>query len=99
AEGARRPGDGRLWSAYALMTADVNGTSAGLTVMDQAQATVGDCVDVRLARANLYAREPGRVRPIDSLGERIEGWPESEQIRLLSGLVEIYDRLDDQPSV
>lgn len=98
-EAAMRPGDGRLWSALALTTADVSGTAAGLTVMDEAQATVGDCVDVRLARASLYAREPGRVRPIDSLGERIEGWPESEQIRLLSGLVEVYDRLGDQPSV
>ena len=98
-EATRRPGDARLWSALALATADVAGTPAGLVVMDEAQATAGDCVEVRLARARLYAREPGRVRPIDSLGEGIESWAESEQIRLLSGLVEIYDQLGDRANV
>jgi tetratricopeptide (TPR) repeat protein len=98
-EAATRPGDARVWSALALMTADVKGTAAGLAIMDEAQATAGDCVDVRLARATLYAREPGRVRPIDSLGERIETWPESEQLRLLAGLVEVYDQLGDAEGV
>jgi tetratricopeptide (TPR) repeat protein len=98
-EAVLRPGDPRIWAALALTTADLSGCAAGLAVMDEAQAIVGDCVDVRLARATLYAREPGRVRPIESLGEGIETWPDSEQIRLLSGLVEVYDQLEDQPNV
>lgn len=98
-EAAVRPGDARLWAILALMTADARGVAAGLVVLDEGQASAGDCVDVRLARATLYAREPGRIRPIDSIGERIEGWPENEQIRLLAGLVEVYDQLADGPNV
>jgi tetratricopeptide (TPR) repeat protein len=98
-ETAVRAGDARLWSALALQTADLNGCAAGLVVIDEGQAAAGDCADMRLARATLYAREPGRVRPLDSLGENIEGWPENEQLRLLSGLIEVYDQVGDQPNV
>jgi len=98
-EALKRPGDARLWSSLALMTAEASGTTAGSAVIDEAQATVGDCVEVRLARAVLYAREPGHVRPITTLGEQIETWPESEQIRLLAGLVEVYDQIGDQANV
>lgn len=98
-ETTRRATDPVLWAALAQMTADLAGAAAGLVVVDEAQAFAGDCVDVRLARANLYAREPGRVRPIDPLGERIENWPEAEQLRLLAGLVEVHDRLGDRAGV
>ena len=98
-EAVRRAGDARLWSALALMTADLNGCAAGLAALDEAQASAGDCVDVRLARAALYAREPGHVRSLDPLDDHIESWPENEQIRLLSGLIEVYDRLGDNASV
>lgn len=98
-ETALRAGDARLWSALALATADVSGTAAGLVVVDEAQAAAGDCADVRLARAALYAREPGRVRPISRIGECVEGWPENEQLRLLAGLIEVYDRSGDRASV
>ena len=98
-EAAIRAGDARLWAVLAILTADVRGAAAGLAVIDEAQAVAGDCVDVRLARANLYAREPGHVRPFDALGEHVESWPENEQLRLLSGLIEVYDRLGDQANV
>src|SRR5262249_7676036 len=75
------------------------GTAAGLSVVDEAQAAAGDGPDVRLARAALYAREPGRVRPIEQLAERIETWPEADQFRLLAGLVEVYDELGDKAAV
>ncbi len=98
-ESVRRAGDGHLWAALALLTADLNGCAAGLTVLDEAQASVGDCVDVRLSRAALYAREPGRVRPLDPLDDHIESWPENEQLRLLAGLIEVHDRLGDRENV
>lgn len=98
-EVARRAADGHLWSALALLTADLSGCAAGLNVLDEAQASAGDCADVRLARAALYAREPGRVRPLEPLGEHVESWPESEQLRLLSGLIEVYDRVGDSAGV
>lgn len=98
-EAAQRAGDARLWAALAHATADLSGCAAGLVVVDEAQASAGDCVDLRLARAALYAREPGRVRPVAPLGERIEGWPENEQLRLLAGLVEVFDRVGDRANV
>ncbi|HEY1188223.1 MAG TPA: tetratricopeptide repeat protein, partial [Gemmata sp.] len=98
-ESARRPADAHLWAALARHAADLNGCAAGLAVLDEAQASAGDCAEIRLARAALYAREPGHVRPIAPLGERTESWPENEQLRLLSGLVEVYDRLGDSANV
>ncbi len=96
-ESAIRPNDARLWAALALTTADYHGVAAGLAVLDEAQTLVGDSTDFRLARAHLYAREPGRIRPIAALGEQIDAWPETEQLRLLAGLVEVYDQINDQP--
>jgi tetratricopeptide (TPR) repeat protein len=98
-ETARRPGDTRLWARLAEVTADRHGTSAGLAVVDEAQAAAGDGPDVRLARGKLYAAEPGRVRPLAPLAERIDSWPEADQLRLLYGMVELFDHAGDQPAV
>lgn len=98
-ESARRAADAHLWAALAVQMADLAGCAAGLAILDEGQANAGDCADIRLARAALYAREPGRVRPLDPLGEHIESWPEAEQLRLLSGLVEVYDGLNDSANV
>ncbi len=98
-EVVRRPGDAHLWSVLAEATAELNGTAAGLAVVDEGQAAAGDNPDVRLARAKLYAGEPGRVRPLGSLAEQIESWPEGEQLRLLGGMVEVFDNVGDQPGV
>ena len=98
-ETARRPGDTRLWAVLAETTTDFAGTAAGLSVVDEAQAVAGDGPDVRLVRAALYAREPGRVRPIEPLAERGESWAETDQLRLLYGLVEVYDGLGDRANV
>jgi tetratricopeptide (TPR) repeat protein len=99
AEAVRRPGDVRLWAALARHAADAGGTAAGLAVVDEAQAAAGDGADIRLTRAMLYAREPGRVRPIGPLAERVEGWPETDQLRLFTGLVEVYEEVGDQAKV
>jgi tetratricopeptide (TPR) repeat protein len=98
-ETARRPGDARLWAILAEVVAEVNGTAAGLAVVDEAQAAAGDGPDVRLARGKLYAAEPGRVRPLAPLSERIESWPEGDQLRLLYGMVELFDHVGDQAAV
>ena len=98
-ETGRRPGDARLWAFLANAVADAQGTAAGLGVVDEAQAAAGDSPEVRLARAKLYVDEPGRVRPLAPLAERIESWPEADQLRLLYGLVEAFDHIGDQPRV
>lgn len=98
-EAGGRPGDTRLWAALADAAAEAGGTAAGLEVIDEAQAAAGDGPDVRLARARLYAREPGRVRPIDPLADRIDGWADADQLRLLYGLVEVYDETGEKAKV
>lgn len=91
-----RPGDTRLWAALAHAAADAGGTAAGLAVVDEAQAAAGDGPDVRVARARLYAREPGRVRPLAPLAERTDGWAEADQLRLLHGLADVADEMGDR---
>jgi hypothetical protein len=39
------------------------------------------------------------VRPLDPLDDHIETWPENEQLRLLAGLIEVYDRIGDAANV
>lgn len=98
-EAARRPGDTRLWAALAHTTANALGSAAGLIVMDEAQAAAGDGPEIRLARAALYAREPGRIRPIEPLADAIDSWAEADQLRLLYGLVEVYDEAGERGKV
>lgn len=98
-EAMKRPTDGRLWAAYAAAAADYAGVPAGLSLLDEAQAMCGDRAELRLARAALYARDPARLRPIDPLAAQIDTWPESDQNRVLYGLVEVYDRLGDEAGV
>jgi tetratricopeptide (TPR) repeat protein len=98
-EATRRPGDARLWAALADRVADLGGVSAGLGVLDEAQAAAGDGPELRIARADLYARDPAALRQIDPLGSQIDTWSDLDQSRLLYGLVEVYDRLGDQTRV
>lgn len=96
AECFRRPADTKLWAALADVVADLAGVGAGLGVIDEAQAATGDGPDLRLARADLYARDPAKLRPLDQLTGQIETWPDADQLRLLYGLAEVYDRVGDQ---
>jgi len=98
-ESATRPGDSRLWAMLAEATADLSGTALGLAVLDEGQAAAGDNPDIRLARAKLYASEPGLVRPLSAIIERTESWPEAEQLRLLFGMVEVFDQVGDHVAV
>ncbi len=99
AEASRRPGDVRLWVALADRVAKLAGVAAALNILDEAQAAAGDGAEVRLARADLSARDPALLRPLEPLSEAIETWPDAEQTRLLLGLVEVLDRLGDEPGV
>ncbi len=98
-ETATRANDPKVWAALALFESEVGGSAAGLAALDEGQAASGDCADLRLARAALYAREPGRVRPVERTAESIEMWSDGDQVRFLSGLVEVYDALNDREGV
>jgi len=95
AEVSRRPGDARLWAALAEKVAALVGTAAGLGVLDEGQASAGDGPDLRLARADLSARDPARLRPIRPLAEGIDTWSDADQIKLFYGMIEIFDRLGE----
>jgi predicted Zn-dependent protease len=99
AEASRRPGDVRVWAGLADRVARLAGVSAALGILDEAQAAAGDGADVRLARADLSARDPARLRPLAPLADSIGTWTDAEQTRLLLGLVEVYDRLGDEGAV
>ncbi len=98
-EAARRPRDPNLWAALAVATADLGGVPVGLAVLDEAQAVAGDGAELRLCRATLYARDPARLRPLDPLASHIDTWPDADQLRLLYGLIEVYDRVGDDKGV
>ena len=98
-EVARRPGDGRLWAVLAEKVATLVGVHAAFGVLDEGQASAGDGPDLRLARADLSARDPSRLRPIRPLAEGIDTWSDADQMKLLFGLVEIFDRTGDDAEV
>jgi cellulose synthase operon protein C len=98
-EANKRAGDAKVWSIYANTAADFAGVSPALSILDEAQASCGDKLELRLARATLSARDPSGLRPIEPLSAQIDLWPEGEQSQLLFGLVEVFDRLGDEASV
>ncbi len=64
--------------------------SAGLAVLADAQAKIGDRVDIRLARANLLLRQSAReTRPILALAEETGSFSKPDRARLWSGLAEL----------
>ncbi len=98
-EANKRPTDAKVWSIYSSYAADYAGVSPALCILDEAQAACGDKLELRLARATLSARDPSALRPLEPLSAQIDLWPEGEQSQLLFGLVEVYDRLNDEANV
>ncbi len=96
---ARHSDDVRVWTKLAELAADVQGVAAALRILDEAQGAVGDGAALRLARADLYARDPARLRPLANLESQIDSWSEDDQVRLLHGLVDAHDRLGDSANV
>lgn len=92
-ESARRPQSTTLWCKLAEAVGNVEGVAAGLAVLDEAQGFVNDSAELRLARAMLYASDPMMLRPLEMLTRQTENWADSEQLQLLSGMIEIYDRV------
>jgi predicted Zn-dependent protease len=95
----RHGNDTRAWTKLAELVADGYGVAAGLRILDEALGVVGDSADLRLARADLYARDPARLRPLANLESQIDAWSEDDQARLLHGLIDAHDRLGDSANV
>lgn len=96
---ARFGNDARVWMKLSEAVADVAGVAAGLRVLDEAQGVVGDSADLRLARAELYLRDPAQLRPLTNLETQTESWSEEDQTRLLFGLIDMSDRRGDAANV
>ncbi|QEL20008.1 tetratricopeptide repeat protein [Limnoglobus roseus] len=91
--------DPRVWVKLSEAVADTTGVPAGLAILDEAQGAVGDNADLRLARAELYVRDPAQLRPITNLETQTESWTEEDQTRLLHGLIDLSDRQGDGANV
>lgn len=96
---AHHANDVRVWTKLAELVADAYGLAAALRVLDEAQGVLGDNADLRIARADLYARDPARLRPLANLESQVESWSEDDQVRLIYGLIEAHDRLGNRADV
>lgn len=96
---AKYSNDVRVWAKLADLVADSHGIAAALRILDEAQGAVGDGADLRLARADLYARDPAHLWPLANLESQTDNWSEDDQARLLYGLVDVHDRLGDAVNV
>jgi cellulose synthase operon protein C len=67
----KRPDDPRLWSALAAQVARFEGTIPAMRILGEAQLATGDSVDLRLARARLWADDfrAGRADRLQTLEE------------------------------
>ncbi|CAN5269023.1 hypothetical protein BH11PLA2_BH11PLA2_12360 [soil metagenome] len=89
----RKPQSTALWCSLASAVADTDSIAAGLTVLDEALGFVSDGAELRLARANLYANDPAKLRPLELLENNTETWSDAEQMTFAQGMIEIYDRV------
>lgn len=87
----RRPNDIALWIALIHTTAEWQGSTVALGVAEEAQAACGDQVDIRLCRGSIMVSEPARMRPLLPLCQNVESWTDGDQVRLVHGLLDIFE--------
>jgi tetratricopeptide (TPR) repeat protein len=97
AEAARRPDDPRLWAALAAMLSRGRGTLAAAEALSEGQLAAGDSVELRVARARVWADDlqPGREQRIARLEELPPSAGDAERNRLAGGLADVYALLGD----
>lgn len=100
-EAGRKVNDQRIWSALAAVELDGAGLYAAIEVIDEAQAMLGDSVDLRLARARVWSNDwqPGRAERIRALSKVNSDLAEAEQLRLLAGLTDVCAAIRDYEGV
>ena len=85
----QQPGDVPLWTYFAERLADQLGITAGLQALDEAQAACGDRPDLRLCRAQLHARDPMKLYPIEPLLKQTDTWTDDQCEQLLYGMLNV----------
>lgn len=98
---ARQPGDAGLWNRLASEEYIASGSDAAFEVLDEAQAIAGDRVELRLARARLWAESvsPARAERVREAERHLDRLADADQLRVLYGLVDLYAGLDHQPGL
>lgn len=98
AELARRPDDPRLWSALANCLSRGRGTLAAAEAVNEFQSAVGETIDVRLARARVWADDPqqGREARITRLEELPVAASDADRARLMQGLADLYGTMRNE---
>ncbi len=88
----RNSGNAQLWCALARAVAVDRGQDAGLRILDDARAILGDAVELRLCRAEFWAASPSlsRLDRLAKLEQAIDSFVDADQQRLLYGLGDIY---------
>jgi cellulose synthase operon protein C len=93
----RQPHDARLWAALAACTGRGQGTLAAAAVVSEGQLATSDTVDMRLARARVWAEDsqPGRAQRVARLEELPTSAGDPERVQLLAGLADTYSLIRD----
>ena len=96
-EAKAKPGDPRIWSALAAMLARGYGTLAAAEALSEGQNAAGESIEMRLARARLWADDiqPGRARRLAKLEELSPTIGDAERCRFLIGMAELYAGIRD----
>jgi tetratricopeptide (TPR) repeat protein len=98
------PKEARCWVALAFLAerkekGDPEKARAALGVLDEARKEIGDCAELRLARATrlLYGRKSGpeAAAVLRELEPGTDAWPRANQVLLLRGLAELQTRFGE----
>ncbi len=92
------PSQVEVWTALADLIDDNEKSKEALTILDKAQAKLGDKVEFRLARAAYWAKRPGATAH-QALAQLEVGWDQAkfsseEEANLLRGLARSYAQVD-----
>jgi tetratricopeptide (TPR) repeat protein len=94
----RNPRDAKLWAAQAELADQRGETETVLPLLDEAQRTLGDRIELRLARTGYWIHhDPKRAgAALEPLGRDVARFSTDEQLRLLRGLAAAYGQLGDR---
>ena len=93
----KQPHDARLWAALAACHSRGHGILAAAETVSEGQLATGDTVDMRLARARVWAddTQPGRAQRIARLEDLPSSAGDAERLQLLAGLADTYSLVRD----
>jgi predicted Zn-dependent protease len=94
---ARHPGEIRLWVAQSELAERRKRPGEALRLLDEAEKQVGDCVEVRVALAHYWGRNPGKDSgpTLKRLEQSVEKMTDNDRAHLLDELATAWSRSGD----